>query len=126
MVNLRLIGTLKPLLKNVSLMSCSLYLIIVNKGQWLSKSLTMHNWPIDTFLLKYSAIFASTKEVLPNLVLDVLCACELPVRAVAGEIEISGLSVCQVCRFEICAILKRHSNIQHSQCISKDVSMPCA
>ena len=61
-------------------------------------------------------IIASTKETLLNLVLGVLCACGLPVHAIAEEIEISGLSVC---RFQICAILKRHNNIQHAQVTHK-------
>ena len=57
-------------------------------------------------------IFTSTKETLPNLVLGVLCACELPVPAIVEEIEILdllGLSV------PILAILKCHNNIQHAQ-----------
>ena len=42
--------------------------------------------------LSVHLLIASTMETLPNLVLRVLCACGLPVSAVAGEIEISGLS----------------------------------
>ena len=34
-----------------------------------------------------SIFIASMKETLPNMVLGLLCACELPVHAIKGEIE---------------------------------------
>ena len=38
-------------------------------------------------------IVSSTEETPSNLVLGLTCACGLPVHAITGEIEISGLSV---------------------------------
>ena len=70
-----------------------------------------------------SKFFSSyTKVVIAdsNMVLGVLCACGLPVRAIAEEIEILGLPGLSVPN------LRHLETSSADRVLSKDASMPCA